>query len=88
MSVCSRILQYNLSISQLEIDDDWTPHYGDWEFSTTKFPNASSTMKLLKTKIPAISLWIHPFVNTDAEAFKFTADHSMLMKISKVGNYP
>ncbi|XP_067952052.1 protein fem-1 homolog CG6966-like [Watersipora subatra] len=79
-----RILEFNMSISQLEIDDDWTSHYGDWQFSPTKFPNAASTMALLKTKVPAVSVWIHPFINTDADAFSYTSENNMLMKINKV----
>ena len=73
-----------MSISQLEIDDNWTPKYGDWTFSAAKFPNAADVIKDLKTKVPAISVWVHPFVDLQANAFKFTSDQEMLMKIDEV----
>lgn len=74
------ILANNLPISQLEIDDDWTSHYGDWVFHKTKFPNPKDLIERLKLKIPAVSVWMHPFISTDAAAFPITAAQDMLIK--------
>lgn len=68
-------------ISQLELDDDWTPHYGDWTFNTEKFPNAKKTITELKERIPAVTVWVHPFINIESAAFTTLADQGMMMNI-------
>ena len=82
--MCCRILSNNLSISQLEIDDDWTPFYGDWTFNLDKFPSAQQMIEELKTRIPAVTVWIHPFINADSQSFASTAANHLLMEISDV----
>ncbi|KAK3771714.1 hypothetical protein RRG08_035770 [Elysia crispata] len=63
------ILQNNLSISQLEIDDDWTPHYGDLTFDKNKFPEPANMVNELLSKGIRTTMWMHPFVNKDADNY-------------------
>lgn len=44
-----------------------------------KFPNAKTVIESLKAKVNAVTIWIHPFINTDADAFIETADRGLLM---------
>ena len=55
--------------SQIEIDDKWEPHYGDFAFDTKKFPNAKDMVSHLKSEGFRTTLWVYPFVNKDSEVF-------------------
>ena len=74
------ILAHNMSISQLEIDDDWTPHYGDFTFNLTKFPDPAGMVNELLSKGIPITLWMHPFVNNDADNFKTLSEKGYLVR--------
>ena len=56
--------------SQLEIDDDWTVHYGDMEFDPTKFPDPKKTISELKSMGFRTTLWVHPFASLQSAAFQ------------------
>ncbi|KAH9515576.1 hypothetical protein Btru_011433 [Bulinus truncatus] len=83
----STVLEYansiranNFSVSQLEIDDSWTPHYGDFNFTSDRFPDAVGLINnLTKMDIPA-TIWMHPFINSDSNAFRELAEKGFLIK--------
>lgn len=82
---CYRITSRNMPISQLEIDDDWTTRYGDWTFDAAKFPYPSQLIAQLKSLlIPAVTVWVHPFVNTNSLAFQQLGLQGLLMNIKDV----
>lgn len=62
----------HFKISQLEIDDGYSLHYGDLEFTSV----SSETLKQLSQSVP-LTAWVHPFINYDAEDFNYglTNDH-------------
>ncbi|CAL1542586.1 unnamed protein product [Lymnaea stagnalis] len=64
------VLKNNFSISQLEIDDRWTPHYGDFVFDNQTFSGAANLIKNLTQKGIVTTVWMHPFLNTDSNAFR------------------
>ena len=57
----NEILHHRFRASVIEIDDDWTPSYGDYEFNKKKFPNPSSMVKTLKDRGHNVNVWVHPF---------------------------
>ena len=57
----------NFEISQLEIDDGYSEHYGDLAFNT-KF--TASTLKGLSDSVP-LTAWVHPFINHEANDFLY-----------------
>jgi hypothetical protein len=59
----------NFTVSQLEIDDDWTPHYGDLRFNPSKFPDARGMIRQLKSMGFRVTVWVHPFANLLSGAF-------------------
>ena len=63
------ILANNFSHAQLEIDDNWTPAYGDYEFDVKKFPSAADTIGMLKSMGFRVTVWVHPFFNIDSKSF-------------------
>ncbi|XP_074026042.1 myogenesis-regulating glycosidase isoform X2 [Leptinotarsa decemlineata] len=52
---------------QLEIDDNWEKCYGAQEFTPDKFSDIAKTVGTLKDMNFRVSLWIHPFVNSDCQ---------------------
>ncbi|WAR14813.1 MYORG-like protein [Mya arenaria] len=74
------IIANNFSYAQIEIDDDWTPAYGDMDFNTAKFPDARQMIKDLNDLGFRVTLWVHPFFNADSMAFQVAALNRMLVR--------
>ena len=63
------ILSHGFPLCQLEIDDDWTPAYGDMVFDNRKFPDPKKMIDDLKKKDIRTTLWVHPFASPRSKAF-------------------
>ncbi|XP_005099310.1 myogenesis-regulating glycosidase [Aplysia californica] len=74
------IRENNFPASQLEIDDEWTPKYGDLVFTTDKFPDASELIQNLTSEGFPITVWVHPFFNNDSQAFQELSKKNYLLK--------
>ena len=68
MSFAKEIQQRGFKASQLEIDDDWTPAYGDMKFDSAKFPNARSMVDELRQLGFRVTVWVHPFASPKSYA--------------------
>uniref|UniRef100_G1QYF9 Myogenesis-regulating glycosidase n=1 Tax=Nomascus leucogenys TaxID=61853 RepID=G1QYF9_NOMLE len=64
-----QIRQHHFNSSHLEIDDMYTPAYGDFDFDEVKFPNASDMFRRLRDAGFHVTLWVHPFVNYNSSRF-------------------
>ncbi|XP_064611379.1 myogenesis-regulating glycosidase-like [Liolophura sinensis] len=69
MEFANDILSNNFPHSQIEIDDDWTVHYGDMDFNRAKFPDPAGMVKNLTDMGFRTTIWVHPFANIDSMAF-------------------
>ncbi|XP_045209932.2 myogenesis-regulating glycosidase-like [Mercenaria mercenaria] len=72
----SKVLQYaneivvnGFSNSQIEIDDMFSTHYGEFDFTPKKFENPKDMIKKLKENGFRVTVWITPFANLDSPAF-------------------
>lgn len=74
------ILEHNFTHAQIEIDDDWTPAYGDMVFNEKKFPNASAMIKELNDLGFRVTVWVHPFFNLDSQSFLEAASSFYLIR--------
>lgn len=54
----------------MEIDDRWQTHYGDLTFDEARFPNPRAMVEALHTRGFAVTCWVMPFINADAECFE------------------
>ncbi|XP_070532694.1 myogenesis-regulating glycosidase-like [Ptychodera flava] len=63
------IRKFGFSNSQIEIDDIWSPTYGDIEFSVEKFPKPAQMIGVLQRLDFRVTAWVTPFANTDSEAY-------------------
>ncbi|GFO42265.1 E3 ubiquitin-protein ligase ubr3-like isoform x2 [Plakobranchus ocellatus] len=70
MDFADKILTNGLPASQIEIDDDWTEHYGDLDFNPVKFPDPKKMVADLNEKGLNVSLWTHPFLSLRSKSFK------------------
>lgn len=63
------IRENDLPAGVIEIDDNWESKYGDQQFNTAKFPDPRAMVTELHKMGFRVTLWVHPFVNTDSETF-------------------
>jgi len=63
MEFAGEIRRRGFQAAQLEIDDDWTPAYGDMVFDTAKFPDPQSMVAELRQLGFRVTLWVHPFAS-------------------------
>ena len=80
LEFAENILMYNFSHSQIEIDDDWTPKYGDLDFIADKFPGAGQMITQLNTMGFRVTIWVHPFFNIDSQTFLSAGLSGFLIK--------
>lgn len=69
LQFAQQIRQHRFNSSHLEIDDMYTPAYGDFHFDEGKFPNASDMFHRLRDAGFRVTLWVHPFVNYNSSSF-------------------
>jgi len=58
----------HIRCSQLEIDDRYSSDYGQFDFDTVKFPNASVMIAKLHSLGYHVSVWVTPFANLYSQA--------------------
>ncbi|GAB6025579.1 hypothetical protein CHUAL_011307 [Chamberlinius hualienensis] len=56
-------------VSQMELDDNWETCYGDEKFDPVKFPDPTDMVTQIKNLGFDVTLWIHPFVNSDCQMY-------------------
>ncbi|XP_067840891.1 myogenesis-regulating glycosidase [Heptranchias perlo] len=64
-----KIKKYQFNCSHIEIDDQYSSSYGEFDFDPVKFPNASELLQKLKDDGFQVTLWVHPFVNYNSPSF-------------------
>ena len=69
MSFAQNIIRNKFKHAQFQIDDNWTPKYGDMTFDENKFPNAPGMIKELNQLGFRVTIWVHPFFNIDSDSF-------------------
>lgn len=80
LEYAKEILKYGFPNSQMEIDDMYTTHYGDFDFNPKKFPNASQMIAQLHSLGFRVTTWMTPFANIESRAFLEGAEKSFWIK--------
>ena len=82
----AKVLEFALNIQAnklpcgtIEIDDKWEAKYGDMQFDATKFPSPKEMVDQLHRWGMKVTLWVHPFVNTDSQTFARFRDDPRLL---------
>jgi hypothetical protein len=73
------IKDHQLPCGVIEIDDKWEARYGDMEFDQSKFPDPKAMVAEIHKLGMKVTLWVHPFVNTDSETFRKLHDDPRLL---------
>ena len=73
------IKKNQLPCGVIEIDDKWEAKYGDMQFDKTKFPDPKKLVDEIHELGMRVTLWVHPFVNTDSESFARWKDDPRLL---------
>jgi alpha-glucosidase (family GH31 glycosyl hydrolase) len=68
--LAQQIIDNGFPYSILEIDDKWTPKWGDLVFDEIRFSDPGSMVESLHQNGFKVSLWVPPFVILSAENFK------------------
>lgn len=68
LEFASDIKNHSMPISQLEIDDMYSTHYGDFDFSSAKFSDPKKMIKDLQTMGMRVTIWVYPFANFGSKA--------------------
>ncbi|XP_049939040.1 myogenesis-regulating glycosidase-like [Schistocerca serialis cubense] len=63
----NEIVDHGFSNSQIEIDDKWETCYGSLTFDPNKFPDVRALVDDLHAMGFRVTLWVHPFINSDCE---------------------
>ncbi|ELU01911.1 hypothetical protein CAPTEDRAFT_169765 [Capitella teleta] len=66
LEFAEKVKEHGFRASQIEIDDDWTPAYGDMEFDKKKFPGAKHMIQQIHDMGFKVTAWVHPFVSPKA----------------------
>lgn len=70
LEFAAAVRKHGFKDAHIQIDDGWTPHYGDWEFDSRKFPDAKDMVSKLKALGHRVTLWVHPFANVTSRTFR------------------
>uniref|UniRef100_UPI00398F0E55 myogenesis-regulating glycosidase n=1 Tax=Pristiophorus japonicus TaxID=55135 RepID=UPI00398F0E55 len=74
-----KIKKYQFNWSHIEIDDQYSSSYGEFDFDPVKFPNASELLQKLRGDGFQVTLWVHPFVNYNSPNFAKGIESSYFM---------
>ena len=74
------IRNYNFTCAQVEIDEEWTPIFGDLVFDDKKFPNATAMVDAIKTLGFNVTLWIPPFFENNGVGYKEAESKGYLVR--------
>ncbi|KAA0716392.1 Myogenesis-regulating glycosidase [Triplophysa tibetana] len=80
LKYASDIQKHDFNCSHLELYDGYTSDYGDFEFDTMKFPNASAMFQKLCADGFQVTLWTHPFVNYNSVNFGFGVERGLFVR--------
>nr|XP_045612251.1 myogenesis-regulating glycosidase-like isoform X3 [Procambarus clarkii] len=83
LDLAQQIKEHGFNNSQLEIDDDWETCHGNAVFNPDKFPDPKALVDQLHSEGFRVTLWIHPFINDDCEAFAYADQHGYFVKDSE-----
>lgn len=64
----------------MEIDDRWQIHYGDVAFDPKLFPEPRTMVNELHERGFAVTCWVMPFINPEAECFEVARRRGYLAK--------
>ncbi|XP_059486374.1 myogenesis-regulating glycosidase-like [Neocloeon triangulifer] len=75
-----QIVENGFPASQIEIDDKWETCYGEARFDNESFPDPKEMVNQIHDLGFRVTLWTHPFVNTNCPSFTDDAIQNILVQ--------
>ncbi|XP_050686086.1 myogenesis-regulating glycosidase-like isoform X2 [Eriocheir sinensis] len=82
LDIARAVAEHGFNNSQVEIDDNWETCYGEAVFNPERFPDPQGMVDQLHSEGFRVTLWVHPFINSDCPAFTYADEHGFLAKDS------
>ncbi|MFZ5940557.1 MAG: glycoside hydrolase family 31 protein [Bacteroidota bacterium] len=79
LAYAAAIREHELPCSILEVDDMWTPAYGDFTFDSRKFPDPEAMIGTLDSLGFKVVLWVTPFVEKSSSSYSFLRSRGYLI---------
>ncbi|XP_078732722.1 myogenesis-regulating glycosidase-like [Lampetra fluviatilis] len=73
VALAEAVVRHGFNHSHLQVDDGYeaAARYGDYGFDGRSFPDPAAMVRDLRSRLGfRLTLWVHPFVSYDAEAFR------------------
>ncbi|XP_065672279.1 myogenesis-regulating glycosidase [Hydra vulgaris] len=70
----NEIKAHNFEGSQIEIDDQYSSAYGDYDFDTKKFSDINKIMEQIKEAGFRVTVWVYPFSNIGSKSLNHYKD--------------
>ncbi|CAN0104997.1 unnamed protein product [Lampetra fluviatilis] len=73
VALAEAVVRHGFNHSHLQVDDGYeaAARYGDYGFDGRSFPDPAAMVRDLRSRLGfRVTLWVHPFVSYDAEAFR------------------
>lgn len=80
LQYAKNIAEYNFTCAQVKIDEKWTPVFGDLDFDTKKFPNATKMIDSIKELGFKVTLWVPPFFENSGQGYKEAEEKGFLVR--------
>lgn len=74
------VSEHGFNNSQVEIDDNWETCYGEAVFNPDRFPDPRAMVDQLHSEGFRVTLWVHPFINTNCPSFAVADQQGYLAK--------
>lgn len=82
LGLADQIIAHGYPHGVMEIDDRWQVHYGDFAFDPVRFPDARAMVDELHARGFAVTCWVMPFIQPDADNYPFARDRGYLLRQS------
>ncbi len=79
LEFADEIIAHGYPYGVFEIDDRWQTHYGDLLFDPAGFPDPREMVEALHARGFAVTCWVMPFINPDADNLNLALERDYLL---------
>ena len=80
LEFADEIIAHGYPHGVMEIDDRWQTHYGDAAFDPARFSDPRAMVAALHERGFAVTCWVMPFINPEADCFETARSRGYLVK--------
>ncbi|KAF2354194.1 Glycoside hydrolase family 31 [Trinorchestia longiramus] len=80
LDLAHQVIDRGYPYSHIEIDDNWETCYGSATFNPDRFADPTALVNELHALGFRVTIWIHPFINDNCEAFTYADENGYFVK--------